>query len=106
MVDWNARDVVQLLDFFTCYHTADLVRYNRCKEVLRLINKHRGSAIATFFRACHESEKTLRQHNLVVRDSFNYADTCHLVNNRIVEKILSCQSIHQTVFKTRICDWH
>ncbi len=60
MVHWNAKDVAQLLDPLTRHHKAGLVGRNRREEALRLINKHWSPAIAAFFRACHESEKTLR----------------------------------------------
>ncbi len=74
--------------------------------MLRLINKHWGPAIAAFFRARHESEKTLHQLGQVARDSFSYADARLLVNSRIVEKILSRPSTLRTAFKTRTSDWH
>ncbi len=106
MVHWNAKDVAQLLNPLTRHHKAGLVGRNRREEALRLINKHWGPAIAAFFHARHESEKTLRKLGQVARDSFNYADACLLVNSRIVEKILSRQSKPRTGFKTRTSDWH
>ncbi len=90
MVHWNAKDVAQLLDPLTCHHKAGLVGRNRREEALKLINKHWGPAMAAFFCARHESEKTLRQLGQVARDSFSYIDARLLVKSRIVEKILSC----------------
>ncbi len=59
IVDWNARDIAQLLDPFTCYHKASLVRHDHCKDVLRLINKHWGPTIVVFFCVYYKSKKTL-----------------------------------------------
>ncbi len=106
MVYWNAKDVAQLLDPLIRHHKASLIGCNCREEVLRLINKYRGPVITAFFRACHESQKTLRQLGQFARDSFSYADARLLVNSRIVKKILSCQSIPQTAFKTQTSDGH
>ncbi len=104
IVHWNAKDVAQLVDPLTRHHKADLVGRNRHEEVLRLINKHWGLAIAIFFHARHESEKTLCQLGQVARDNFSYADARLLVNSRIIEKILSRPSTPRTAFKTRTSD--
>lgn len=106
MIDWNAKNVAQLLDPLICHHKAGLVGRNYHEEALRLINKHWVPAIAAFFHTYHENKKILHQFGQITRESFSYANTCLVVNSRIVKKILSRQSTPRTAFKTWTCNWH
>lgn len=71
IVNWNVRDVAQLLDPHLHYHKSGIIGRNLCEEVLRLIIKHWDPAITSFFHAHHQSKKILRQLDLVARDSFS-----------------------------------
>ncbi len=86
MVDWNTRDVAQLLHLLICQHKAGLVGHNRYEEVLMLIYKYWGHGIVTLYRAYHKREKTLRQLCQVARNNFSSTDSSHLVNSKIVKK--------------------
>ena len=95
----------QLLVLLSRHVRATSIRRTRHQGALTTINRHGRLEVTAHFCSCNKSEKTLRQLFHLSCNCFRYPKIRCLLNNPVVEKILTGKSCHSSRYDTTTSNW-
>lgn len=105
MKSWIKHQVDQLIAPIKRHIKVTRVGRSWHKRVLKIINRYWGLKIIGFFCTYNESEKTFCQLVHLYSSCFPYFKVWRLVNNVVVERLLTSTLYHSFWYDLTTADW-